>query len=371
MSGSNCSTCSSRGTCDIKDDDSSCSTGTCSGGVRLPPGITSVYDLDKDVERGTMVWAEVEGEGDEARVSVASLEAISQAASLGDERVFAVMMGPANHRRLADPMFEFGADTVYHVRGQGVESFQALSYAQSISEIIDRVKPAAFLCAATPRGRELAPCLAAKRGCGLTADCTGLRVDGPGLQMIRPAFGGNVLANVVCHTLPQMATLRPGAFPLPDPQTGRKGTVMTWTYRPQPSASRILSVLKEPSSYDEGSEALVSLGAGMCSEDDIKTAETLASLLGGSVSCSRAVVEQGFMTADRQVGQSGRVVRPRVYLAFGISGALQHRVGMSDSQFIIAVNSDAEAPIHAMADISVVADGRLVMQAMIDRLKKR
>lgn len=371
MSGSNCSTCSSRGTCDVKDDDSSCSTGTCTGGVRLPPGITSVYDLDKDVERGTMVWAEIEGEGDQARVSESSLEAMAKAASLWDERVFAVMMGPGIYRRLADVMFEYGVDTVYHVRGQGMESFHALSYASSISDIIDRVKPAAFLCAATARGRELAPCLAAKRGCGLTADCTGLEAEGTRLLMVRPAFGGNVLATVVCHTLPQMATLRPGAFPLPDPQSGRKGTVITWTSRPQPSSANLLSLLKKDSNQDVDSDVLVSLGAGMCQESDLQAAEELASLLGGKVSCSRAVVEQGRMAAERQVGQSGRVVRPRVYLAFGISGAIQHRVGMADSQTIVAINSDPEAPIHAMADISVVADGRVVMQAMIDRLRRR
>jgi len=370
MSDGDCSTCSSRGTCDIKDEGGSCSTGSC-GGVRLPPGITTVYDLDMDVERGCMVWAELEGAGDECRISEASLQIMARASSLWDERVFAVMMAPGSHRWLAESMFRQGVDTVYHVRGPEIERFQAMRYSQALSEIIDRVKPAVFLCAATPRGRALAPCLAAKRGCGLTADCTAIEADGQKLRMMRPAFGGNILASIESRTLPQMATVRPGAYPLPELREERKGTVITWTSKAFNSIAETISILRsDDKGVCDSADVLISLGAGVCSDEDIKTAEELARLLGAGLTCSRAVVESGKMGVDRQVGQSGRIVRPRIYLAFGISGALQHRVGMSESETIIAVNNDPDAPIHSMADVSVVADGKGVMQAMVGILRQ-
>lgn len=366
---SNCATCPSRGTCDIKDDDDSCSTGACSGGIRLPPGMTTIYDLDKDVERGSMVWAEIEGSGDEARVSPASLEAIAKAASLWDEKVYVVLMGPGGYRHFSDLIFEHGGDNLYHVRGRGVEEFHGPSYAATIADIIDRVKPAAFLCAASVRGRELASCLSAKLGVGVAASCVAVSaVAGGRLQMVRPMRQGGMLEEVFCGGLPQIATLRPGSSPLPPREEGRKGTVLTWTNYRRGDSMKVLSSEFKDLPWPEA-PVLVSLGEGMSSEEDLKLAEELASLLGGRLACSRSVAEKGLISAEFQVGEGGRPVQPRVYLAFGISGSPQHMAGLAGAGSIVAINSDPEAPIHSMADISLVADGREVMRAMIEALR--
>lgn len=239
---SNCSTCSSKGTCDEKDDSDSCTTGTCSGGVRLPPGMTSIYNLDGAVERGTLIWAEVDNSSSEPRLSETVLQIINKSKSLWEERIFAVLMGPAEYRALADILFQHGVDTVYHVRGREAAFFDAVAYAESMKEIIDRVKPAAIFFGSSPRAQELAPRLAASIPCGLAADCTDLKAKGRHLQMIRPVYQGKFMAIIESDTLPQMATIRPEVFQKGEAQTSRKGTLINWPAKKSVMQEMIVSI---------------------------------------------------------------------------------------------------------------------------------
>lgn len=345
---------------------SGCEGGSCStcGGSddpdRLPPGMLKAYDINQSVADGTLVWLELSGDS----VADIGAELLGKARDMTEGRVFAVVFGGPEVKQLYPEIFGYGVDTLYHVRDESARVYRPEVYAETMAALCGRINPALVLIGATPRGREVAPRLAALTGSGLTADCTGLKADGRRIVMTRPAFGGTVVADIECVGFPQMATVRPGVFPRPERKEG-KGTAIYWNA----SSSMVKTVISDEASEDSGSDIrdariLISLGDGIRERRLVDVAESVARKLGGQVSCSRALVERGWMPQSRQVGMSGRVVSPELYIAFGISGSVQHLAGMSGSAKVISVNNDPDAPIHRYSDISMIADAGRVLEEM-------
>ncbi|MBR4503899.1 MAG: electron transfer flavoprotein subunit alpha/FixB family protein [Candidatus Methanomethylophilaceae archaeon] len=344
---------------------SGCEGGSCStcssDQERLPPGMLKKYDLNSSTADGILVWAETDG----AALARESGELISAASKLSDGRVYVTLFGGPEMKSLYPTVFGYGTDTIYHVRGKGTEQYAPETFAEALAQVAERTNPAAILIGATPRGRETAPRLAAMLGTGLTADCTGLRAEGRKIIMTRPAFGGNLYADIECTSFPQMATVRRGTFEAPAPREG-KGTAIYWQYQGD-LTKEILSENRSKEDTQDICEArvLISLGAGIRDRTIVELAEEAAkSVDGAMVCCSRALVERGWMPPSRQVGMSGRTVRPDLYIAFGISGSVQHRAGISGAKKIIAVNTDKKAPIHEFADLSIISDAEPVLRSI-------
>lgn len=323
------------------------------------------YRLNVNRSDGYLVWIEVDRSGPEPRVADVSLEILSKIREMNDgSRVWGAVFGFTELKALHDEIFSYGVETLYEVHDRRLCDFQPEVYADSLSKLIVRTEPAVVLMGATPRGRELAPRVAARLDTGLTADCTGLSMDDRDLTMVRPAFGGNLLATIRVTTFPQMATVRPGVFPKGRPSEDARGTVIYW----QADCSllkEIVSSEKVAREPDEITKArvLLSLGAGV-KKESIPVAESVAKKLGGAVSCSRKLVDRGWFPQSRQVGQSGRGVAPDVYIAFGISGAVQHLAGISSAKRIISVNTDPDARINDVADEIIVADADDVLREL-------
>ena len=294
------------------------------------------------------------------------------AADLGTE-VTAVVLG-SGIANLADELGEYGADKVVVIDNKELETYRTEPYAQALSAYINEYKPEIMLVGATAIGRDLGPTVSARVATGLTADCTSLEIgDFPlvaregqeqkhnQLLMTRPAFGGNTIATIACpDNRPQMATVRPGVMQKLEKQAGRKAEVINFNpeIKPNNRFVEILNVVKNVTSTVDIMDAkiLVSGGRGVGSAENFKLLDDLAEVLGGTVSCSRAVVDAGWKPKDLQVGQTGKTVRPNVYFAIGISGAIQHTAGMEESDIIIAINKDETAPIFDVADYGVVVD---------------
>ena len=296
------------------------------------------------------------------------------AADLGTD-VTAVLLG-SGIKGLADTLGEYGADKVIVVDDPELKDYRTEPYAHALASVINKYKPDVMLVGATAIGRDLGPCVAARVHTGLTADCTGLDIGDfplvpiPGqedkqlhkqLLMTRPAFGGNTIATIACPDFrPQMATVRPGVMQKAERVPGRKAEVIEYNpgFTPDNRYVEILDIVKNTKKVADIMDAkiLVSGGRGLGSAENFKILDDLAAAIGGTVSCSRAVVDAGWKPKDLQVGQTGKTVRPQVYFAIGISGAIQHLAGMEDSDMIIAINKDESAPIFDVADVGVVGD---------------
>ena len=325
----------------------------------------AAYNLDQNTADGILVYIETDGKT--LHPSVRGI--LGKAREISSGRVFGIMFAGVGGKLLYDEIFSYGVDTVYHMRNSSVKEFQPITYAEAMADVSHRIGPASILFAATPQGRELAPLVAARLGAGLTADCTGLESDGRKLTMTRPALGGNILATIECDTFPQMATVRPGTFPDPMPEEGRKGTAFSRPYRIC-SEKNILS--KEIIDIDDDigkARVLISLGNGVRNRSTIDVAEKVAKYLGASVSCTRAIVDKGWMSHSSQVGQSGRTVSPDIYIALGISGSVQHMAGLRAKR-IISVNKDRSAPINAFADKVIVGDADSILKDMLSSLEE-
>lgn len=292
--------------------------------------------------------------------------------------VTAVLIG-SDVKGLVDELAEYGADKVIVVDDLELKDYRTEPYAHALSSVIKEYKPEIMLVGATAIGRDLGPRVSARVKTGLTADCTVLEIgdfkDQPNqLLMTRPAFGGNTIATIACpNTRPQMATVRPGVMQKLEPVKGAKAEVIEYNpgFTPDNKYVEILKVVKEAKSAENIMDAkiLVSGGRGVGSEENFKMLQDLADVLGGMVSCSRAVVENGWKPVDVQVGQTGKTVRPNVYFAIGISGAIQHVAGMEESDIIIAINKDEDAPIFDVADYGIVGDLNKIVPALTEALK--
>jgi electron transfer flavoprotein alpha subunit len=300
--------------------------------------------------------------------------------------VSAVLIGH-NVEGLADQLAEYGADHVILVDDPELETYRTEPYAQALAGVINEFKPEIVLVGATAIGRDLGPTVSARVKTGLTADCTSLEIGDfpmeakPGVEqkhgqllMTRPAFGGNTIATIACpDNRPQMATVRPGVMQKLEPVSGAKADIIKSTVKIEKNARfvEIEEIVKEVASAADIMDAkiLVSGGRGVGSEENFKMLQDLADALGGMVSCSRAVVDNGWMAKDFQVGQTGKTVRPNVYFAIGISGAIQHVAGMEESDLIIAINKDDSAPIFDVADYGIVGDLNKIVPALTEAIK--
>ena len=294
------------------------------------------------------------------------------AAPLNTE-VAAVLIG-SDVLGLADELAAYGADKVIVVDDPELKEYRTEPYTHALASVINEFKPEIMLVGATAIGRDLGPRVSARVKTGLTADCTMLEIGDfpinpmPGkeqkhnqLLMTRPAFGGNTIATIACpNHRPQMATVRPGVMQAIEKIEGAKANVVEYNpgFTPDNKYVEILEVVKSVVDTADIMDAkiLVSGGRGVGSAENFKILEDLAAALGGQVSCSRAVVDSGWKSRDIQVGQTGKTVRPQVYFAIGISGAIQHVAGMEESDIIIAINKDETAPIFDVADYGIVGD---------------
>ena len=296
------------------------------------------------------------------------------AADLGQE-VVAVLLGK-EVRGLADNLIHHGANKVICVEDPILEHYATEPYTKALNAVVEAKKPEIVLYGATSIGRDLAPRVSARVHTGLTADCTKLEIDPETklLLMTRPAFGGNIMATIVCKEFrPQMATVRPGVMQALPTDTSRTGEVEVFQvdFTDADMNIKIREVIKEKHAKVDITEAkvLVSGGRGIGSPEYFDVLKELADELDGLVTSSRANVDAGWIGRERQVGQTGKTVRPDLYMACGISGAIQHLAGMEDSEFIVAINKDAQAPIFDVADLGVVGDLHKIIPILIDKVR--
>lgn len=307
------------------------------------------------------------------------------AAALNTE-VTAVLIG-SDVKGLADSLAEYGADKVILMDDPELKDYRTEPYAHALASVINQYKPEIVLVGATAIGRDLGPTVSARVATGLTADCTVLEIGDfplnpiPGqeqkhnqLLMTRPAFGGNTIATIACpDNRPQMATVRPGVMQKIEPIKGAKAVIEEFNpgFTPNNRYVTIKEVVKAVSDTVDIMDAkvLVSGGRGVGSPENFKILEELAEVMGGTVSCSRAVVDSGWKPKDLQVGQTGKTVRPQIYFAIGISGAIQHVAGMEESDIIVAINKDEDAPIFDVADYGVVGDLNKIVPQLTAALK--
>ena len=295
-------------------------------------------------------------------------------ADITKSKLVAVLLGHSVVKH-ANKLVAYGADVVYVVDNPFLAEYITEPYAQALYQIMVEKKPNIFLIGATSIGRDLAPRLSARLTTGLTADCTKLEVTEEGLlYMTRPAWGGNLMATIICPDhRPQMSTVRPGVMQKLAEDTSRKGDILVFPVEFNESRFKVqlVEVKKDAAKIEKIEEAkmLVSCGRGVGKSNFGKLCE-LAGVLNATVSGSRAVVDAGWIEQPRQVGQTGKTVRPSVYMALGISGAIQHLAGMEESDFIVAVNKDKTAPIFKIADIGIVCDVSKLFPYLIEEVTK-
>ena len=323
-------------------------------------------------------------------VSSIALELIGKGKDLAKDlntTVTAVLVG-SNVMGLTEILGEYGADRVIVVDDPELKEYRTEPYTHALASVIEKYKPDVFLIGATAIGRDLGPRVCARIHTGLTADCTQLDIGDfplvptPGkeqkhnqLLMTRPAFGGNTIATIACPEFrPQMATVRPGVMQKLPREAGRKAEIEEFNpgFVPNEKYVEIMEVVKAVSNVADIMDAkiLVSGGRGVGNPENFKILDELAEAIGGTVSCSRAVVDAGWKPKDLQVGQTGKTVRPHVYFAIGISGAIQHVAGMEESDIIIAINKDESAPIFDVADYGVVGDLNKIVPVLTQKIKE-
>ncbi len=330
--------------------------------------------MDKSQFKGIFVFAEQR----HGKIQNVAYELLGKARDLADptgQKVYAVLLGDKIAAQ-AKELIAAGADEVLVVEDEALSVYTTEPYAQALAYLMDKYKPEVVLIGASTIGRDLGPRLSARTVTGLTADCTKLEIGETGdLLMTRPAFGGNLMATIICtEHRPQMATVRPGVMKRLAKDEKRKGNVVTETV-PFDRSKFLVKVVKEELSANDKvditeARVLVSGGRGVGSKDGFQKLEALAKVIGAQVSSSRAMVDAGVMPHDRQVGQTGKTVRPACYFACGISGAIQHLAGMEESEFIIAINKDKEAPIFGVADLGIVGDLHKILPLVTERLEK-
>ncbi len=310
-----------------------------------------------------------------------SLQLIGKARELASKistDVTAIMLGHNLGDVVKEPIY-YGADRVIYVDHPALAKYVPHIYSNVIVQLANKYKPEIILFAATKRGgRELAPYVANTLRTGITADCTELDVDPKtrDLDQVRPTYGGNILAHIrTPNRRPQLASVRPNVFPTPPRDTSRKGEIIAEAIESLPNINgqgliEVKSVVKgEELPPVEKADVVVVAGRGVGSADGVKLLTELAKLLGGTIGGTKKVVDAGWLAADRQVGQTGKTIRPTLYIGVGVSGAIQHVFGMKESKIIVAINSDPNAPIFQYADYGIVGDYRDIVKELIELLK--
>lgn len=337
----------------------------------------AVSEEDLALYKDVFVWGEWERKGEDIHIKGVALELLEKGKELADKlgESVAVMLLGKDVEHLVSELYHHGADKVFLAEHELLENYSTDGFATVISSIIAAEKPSIVLYGATPNGRDLAPRIAARLALGLTADCTGLDINANRqLVQTRPAFGGNIMASILSpYTRPQMSTVRPNVFPKPILDETRTGVleIIEVNLRPLSIRTKIEeeTISLEDSINIEESHLLVSIGRGIGSKENIKMIEELAKELDGTVSGSRPLVDLGWMPHPQQVGQSGKTVAPNLYIALAISGAIQHLVGMSHANTVVAINKDPDAPIFGLADFGIVGDIFEIIPEFIKILK--
>lgn len=325
--------------------------------------------------RGVWIFVE-QTEGEPDKVSWELLgRGRELAAALGVELSAIVIGDQVEH--LCSEAFAYGADRVYLLDAPIFKFYRTESYLKGVCHLVEKYHPEVVLMGATGLGRDLAGAVATKLKTGLTADCTGLSIDDKrNLMQTRPAFGGNIMATIMCDRYrPQMSTVRPHVMTMPDRKEEASGAIIreSCPIREEDFLVKVLEVISDKQGKGQvdiaGADFIISGGRGMMGKDNFAMLQELADELGGVVGASRSAVDAGWMPQERQVGQTGKTVRPKIYIACGISGAIQHLVGMQDSDTVIAINRDREAPIFEVATYGIVGDLFQVIPAITQRLR--
>ena len=320
--------------------------------------------------KGILIYAEVES----GRIHPVAFELLGKAREIGERiggQVWSIILGH-EIKDLASELIQYGADKVFIYDHPTLREFDVIRYKEILVDFVKKFNPEIFLIGATPLGRSLAPRVAASLRTGLTADCIDLRIDENGdLIQIRPAFTGNILAHIKTKSRPIMATVRYRVMEIPEKDPSRSGEIVEMEV-PEigETGLRMLEKVEERRVNLAEADIIVAGGRGLKSKDDLKMLEELASLLGGVVGVSRPLVDEGWISKDHQVGFSGNTVKPKLYIACGISGSPQHLAGMRDSEIIVAINVDPSAPIFRYADYGVVGDLYEVLPRLMKILKK-
>ncbi len=331
-------------------------------------------DTDRSNWSGIAVYVEREFD----KINPVTLELIGRAKLLATktaQKVLAVLIGDSVEA-IAQELLFYGVDEVFVYDDKILKDFNVLVYANAFEAFISKTKPSAVLIGATDAGRSLAPRLAARFNTGLTADCTELEIsENTDLLQIRPAFGGNIMARIMTpNHRPQFCTIRQRVFSLPDRLTQPCGRLIRETVSSQMADDRIIidEVIQKCTQPDiTDAEVLVAIGQGVKSKDDIAMVEEFAELLHATVACTRPLTEKGWFDVDHQIGLTGKTVKPKLLVAIGISGAMQFTAGIKDSDCIIAINTDRDAPIFEVAHYSLVGDLYKMLPMMIESIKKR
>jgi electron transfer flavoprotein alpha subunit len=326
--------------------------------------------------QGIAVFIEVQ-QGHGAEVAWELIGKARELAGKLETRVFGFLLG-SGVKSVADEAIAYGCDVVYVMDNDSLRQYLPKVYGKALTDICDYVKPAILLLGATHLGRDLASVVATRLETGLTADCTGLDIDAATrhLLMTRPTFGGNIMATILCRNhRPQMSTVRPKVMKMPAKDPARTGEIHTLEFQPDTAdLPRILDFI--PRAVEGGVDishapVLVVLGKGACDSRNLPMLEELAGTLGGTIACSRAVVETGLLPYTRQVGQTGKTVAPKIYIGVGVSGAVQHLAGIQGSQKIIAINTDRNAPLVQIADYAIIGDYQQIVPELIKGFKAR
>ncbi|MDR0337324.1 MAG: electron transfer flavoprotein subunit alpha/FixB family protein [Planctomycetaceae bacterium] len=340
--------------------------------------------IEKNTQGEVWVYAEIQ----DNTLQEVSLELCCKARQLADKLgvpVGAVLPG-YNTEQFAKSLISYGVDRVYLVDDASLANFRTDPYAHVLVELIKKYRPQIVLYGATHQGRDLAPRVASTTRSGMTADCTDLDISNVTeksgvvhenlLLQIRPAFGGNIVATIVNYDQwPQMATVREGVMPMRSPNPNRNGTVIRETIELKEQTLFAVEVIKREIRKQKlnlkGSRVIVAGGAGVGGKEHFDLIFDLAGTFGGAVGASRAAVDSGFIGHEHQIGQTGTTVRPALYIACGISGAIQHRAGMEEAAKIIAINTDKDAPIFSIAHYGIIGDLKQVIPMMIKAFKER
>src|SRR4030043_1189317 len=348
---------------------------TCPEGAIEEIEDTSATRLPSSIADFKGIWIFVEQR--EGKIASVSYELLGAGRKLADElnvELSAVLFGASE--REAEELIKWGADKVYFCEDSIFERFNDEPYAKLLSSLIETHRPEIVIAGATPIGRSFIPRVAARVGTGLTADCTSLSIDREtrNLLQVRPAFGGNIMATILCpFRRPQMATVRPRVMKRGEYKEGEKGEIIHIAADNVSSRTRVIDTIKEVSDIAvnlQEADVIVAGGRGLGNTKGFELLKELAELLGGTIGASRAAGEGGWVSYSHQVGQTGKTVCPKIYIACGISGAVQHLVGMQLSEIIIAINKNSEAPIFNIATYGIVGDLYEIVPLLIKKIKE-
>lgn len=323
----------------------SCSSGNCSGDAdKLPPGILSVYDLNQQTGLGTLVWAETDGMG----IHPAVIEILGKTKGLSEDRIFAMITGSREIKGLYGTLFEYGVDTIYHIRNEEMVTYRPEAYAEALADISERINPMCILIAGTPRGREVAPLTSAMLKTGLIADCIDISMDGGTLSGTRSVQNGNLNAVVTCKRMPQMATLRPGAFNPGEPEHGRKGTVISRPFRPK-SVGEIIS--ERPNGTPSPKKRIsIAIGKDLCEDETVKIAERIASNVNAELICLNGSHGSPSAATD-------------VCIAFDVSKG-DKRILKAHTKRLVTVDSDRGTVVRTISDRSIVGNATEILRRL-------